>query len=114
MVERIAGYFQTLLAAALANPETPVSRLPLLNAGSANRFCMPGIRPPRTIPPRCLHQLFEAQAARTPERPAVRFEDRTLSYRELNEQPIVWRIICARSAWVRTRWSDCAWSARPR
>jgi amino acid adenylation domain-containing protein len=32
----------------------------------------------------CIHQLFEAQAARTPEAVAVRFEDSSLTYAELN------------------------------
>jgi amino acid adenylation domain-containing protein len=35
-------------------------------------------------PDSCLHHAFEAQAARTPEAVALEFEDRTLSYRELN------------------------------
>src|SRR5215467_9344969 len=34
----------------------------------------------------CVHELFEAQAARTPDRVAVRFGEETLSYQELNEQ----------------------------
>src|SRR5215469_13170181 len=34
----------------------------------------------------CVHELFEAQVARTPERVAVRSGEETLSYRELNEQ----------------------------
>jgi non-ribosomal peptide synthetase component F len=33
---------------------------------------------------RCVHQLFEEQAERTPESVAVAFEDRTLTYGELN------------------------------
>src|SRR5215467_11272969 len=34
----------------------------------------------------CVHELFEAQVARTPDRVAVRFGEETLSYQELNEQ----------------------------
>lgn len=34
----------------------------------------------------CVHQVFEQEAARRPEAIAVRFEDRTLTYRELNER----------------------------
>jgi len=38
---------------------------------------------PRNV---CVHELFEAQVERTPDRVAVRFGEETLSYRELNEQ----------------------------
>jgi amino acid adenylation domain-containing protein len=34
----------------------------------------------------CIHELFEAQCARTPDRTAVRAGDQVLTYRELNEQ----------------------------
>jgi natural product biosynthesis luciferase-like monooxygenase protein len=34
----------------------------------------------------CIHELFEAQAARTPDAVAVVFEDRALSYRELSRR----------------------------
>ncbi len=86
-IEGLAGYFQTLLAAAVANPETPVSRLPLLNAEQRRQILHSWNHTAADYPSdRCLHELFEAQAARTAERPAVQFEDRTLSYRELNEQ----------------------------
>uniref|UniRef100_UPI00286DA93A amino acid adenylation domain-containing protein n=1 Tax=Chamaesiphon sp. VAR_69_metabat_338 TaxID=2964704 RepID=UPI00286DA93A len=34
----------------------------------------------------CLHQLFEAQVARTPESIAVSFDERQLTYRELNDR----------------------------
>jgi amino acid adenylation domain-containing protein len=37
-------------------------------------------------PKLCLQEWFEAQAARTPARPALRFGERVLSYRELNER----------------------------
>ena len=85
-VELIAGYFHSLMAAAVANPETPVSRLPLLNAEQRQQILHSWNQTAAEYPRQCLHELFEAQAARTPQRPAVQFEDRTLSYCELNQQ----------------------------
>jgi amino acid adenylation domain-containing protein/FkbM family methyltransferase len=35
---------------------------------------------------RCVHELFEAQAARTPDAPAVVYEDESLTYSELNRR----------------------------
>jgi amino acid adenylation domain-containing protein len=36
--------------------------------------------------PQCIHQMFEAQMSRTPDAPALVFEDAVLSYAELNAQ----------------------------
>ena len=85
-VERIAQYFQTLLAAAVAAPETPVSRLPLLSEAERKKIVVDWNQTASDYPHCCFHEIFEAQAARTPERPALRFNDRVLSYGELNEQ----------------------------
>jgi non-ribosomal peptide synthetase component F len=35
---------------------------------------------------RCLHQIIEDQVERSPDAPALSYEDTTLSYRELNER----------------------------
>ncbi|MHB8461146.1 MAG: non-ribosomal peptide synthetase [Vulcanimicrobiaceae bacterium] len=35
---------------------------------------------------RCLHEIFEAQVARVPDRPAVVFDDVTVTYHELNQR----------------------------
>ena len=42
--------------------------------------------PPSYIPPRCVHQLFEAQVERTPDAIALVFEMTKLTYRELNSR----------------------------
>ncbi|MBZ5723308.1 MAG: amino acid adenylation domain-containing protein [Acidobacteriia bacterium] len=86
-IERLASYFQTLLAAALDQPETPVSRLPLLNPAQRQQLLVEWNQTAAAYADdQCLHQRFEAQAARTPERPALRFQEQQLSYRELNQQ----------------------------
>jgi amino acid adenylation domain-containing protein len=43
-------------------------------------------RTDRAYPVATLHEAFEAQAARTPDAPALRFREATLTYRELNHR----------------------------
>jgi len=86
-VERIAGYYQTLLSAALANPATPVSRLPLFSEAERRQLLVEWNQTAAPYPAdQCLHELVEAQAARVPDRVAVHCGEQALSYRELNEQ----------------------------
>jgi amino acid adenylation domain-containing protein len=86
-VERVAGYFKILLLAAVADPEALVSRLPLLQEPERNQLMVDWNQTAADYPrDKCLHQLFETQAALTPDRPALRFNGDVLSYRELNER----------------------------
>jgi len=86
-VKRYAAQFQTLLATAVKDPDTAVSRLPLLNQAERQQLLVEWNQTTAEFPQqRCWHELFEAQAARTPTRPAVRFGDQQLSYGELNER----------------------------
>jgi amino acid adenylation domain-containing protein len=86
-VSRMAGHFQTLLRAVVADPAVAVRRLPLLT-DAERRLLLEwnDTAADYAGEPRLLHQLFEAQAARTPEAAALRFEGRQLSYRELDER----------------------------
>ena len=86
-VERFASYFQTLLRSAVENPETPVSRLPLLSDIERQQLLVQWNQTAAAYPKdRCLHELFEAQVERTPDRVGLRFEERQLSYGEWNER----------------------------
>jgi len=88
-VERIAGYYQNLLAAAMANPGTAISRLPLLSGLERRQLLVEWNQTAAEYPEvknRCLHELFEQQAARVPDRMAVRCGDQSFTYRELNER----------------------------
>jgi amino acid adenylation domain-containing protein len=86
-ITRLATHFQTLLEGVIADPDTPLSRLPLLPEPERRQVLFDWnateVDFPRDI---CLHQLFEAQVERTPDAVALVFEDQTLSYRELNER----------------------------
>jgi amino acid adenylation domain-containing protein len=86
-VERIAGYYINLLTAAVTNPATAVSKLPLLSDVERKQLVTDWNQTTCEYPKtQCLHQLFEAQASKTPERVAVRSGEQAFSYRELNER----------------------------
>ena len=48
---------------------------------------------------RCVHELFEEQAARTPESVALEFEGREITYAELNRRANQLRGCCVRGVW---------------
>jgi amino acid adenylation domain-containing protein len=86
-VERWSRHFLTLLAAAVDRPERAGDALPLPSASERHRILSEWNQTVADYPKeRCFHEMFEDQAARTPDRVAVRCETRQLSYRELNEQ----------------------------
>jgi amino acid adenylation domain-containing protein len=83
-IVRMAGNFRKLLEGIVENPDETVWRLPLLTDGERNRLVIEwnntGMDYARD---RCVHQLFEAQAARTPNAIAVVFGQESLTYGEL-------------------------------
>jgi len=86
-VERWAGHWQTLLSAMVADDRQPIGRLPLLTEAERQRI-VAGWNGSQAgyAKDGSLQQLFEQQAAKTPTAPAVVFEDRSLTYAELNAQ----------------------------
>ncbi|MDD5272275.1 MAG: amino acid adenylation domain-containing protein [Methylovulum sp.] len=83
-IVRMVGHFQTLLAAIVRQPETAIAELELLT--DSERKQLSGWNATTTAYPhnQCVHQLFETQAAKTPEAIALVFEGQQLSYQELN------------------------------
>ncbi|PYT28586.1 MAG: non-ribosomal peptide synthetase, partial [Acidobacteria bacterium] len=86
-ITRMLGHLQRLLESIATHPELHISELPLLTEAERHQLFVEW-NSTRTDYPldRCIHELFEAQAERTPEAEAVAFEDRRVSYRELNRQ----------------------------
>ena len=86
-VERWSGHFITLVQAAVANPETAINKLPLLDEAQRRRLLLEWNETDTEYPREaCIQELFEAQVARTPDAPAVRFEDEYLTFGQLNER----------------------------
>ncbi|MEV6939704.1 amino acid adenylation domain-containing protein, partial [Streptomyces sp. NPDC051132] len=84
--ERFAAQFARLLDSAVASPGTPVDELEILPAAERDRQLHDWNATGRSYPAGTLPSLFEAQAARTPDAEAVRFEGTGLDYRELADR----------------------------
>lgn len=80
MVSILISTYQSLLRSLVEGFDTPIDRIAL--SPSSYAISGPSI-PYRTVP---LHELFEEQAALSPDRPAVKFSNQELSYKELNER----------------------------
>ena len=86
-IERLTERFQVLLEAAVADPETPISSLPLLGAAEENQLLVRLNETAEVFPhATCLHQIFEDQVEQTPHATAVTFEGQKLTYAELNRR----------------------------
>jgi len=85
-IKRMLGHYATLLAAVAADPDQPVSRLPMLTADEERSLVAAQQQTTQFAPGDCLHQLFEAQARRTPDAVALVCEDKRLTYGELNRR----------------------------
>jgi amino acid adenylation domain-containing protein len=84
-IERYLGYLRTVLEAMVADDTLTLDRLPLLSAPERDQLLYAWNAPQAAFPAdRCVHELFEAQAARCPDAIALVFEDQQLSYAELN------------------------------
>jgi amino acid adenylation domain-containing protein len=84
-INRILGHWQTLLAAIALNSEQKIGELPLLTPAERQQILVDWNQTQVEYPQdRCLHQLVEAQAKKTPEAIAVIFREQKLTYRELN------------------------------
>ncbi|MEU1805438.1 non-ribosomal peptide synthase/polyketide synthase [Streptomyces sp. NPDC019937] len=85
-VERLGGCLHGLLAEMAADPERRLEELPLLGAAETRRILDEFSGRICPAPGAVLPELFEAQAARTPDAVAVRGAGTQLTYRELNER----------------------------
>ena len=86
-VLRMLGYLETLLQSFVVDPQRRVVDLPLLTAIEQQELFIDWNRTQTAYPQdRCIHHLFEQQAARSPDAIAVTFEEQQLTYRELNER----------------------------
>jgi amino acid adenylation domain-containing protein len=85
-IERLAGHFQQVLAAMVADEQQRVSALPLLTRPQRQQL-LQGFNSATDYPQQPLiYQRFEAQAAAQPDAVALVFEDQQLTYGQLNRR----------------------------
>ena len=92
-IERLAGNFKTLLEGVAAEADRPISELPLLSEAERRLLLEEWNETTGDYSKeKCIHQLFEEQAERTPDAAAVAFEDQSLTYRESTGGRTGWRV----------------------
>src|SRR5690606_6638198 len=86
-IARMSAHWRALLEAMAAEPGRCIHDLPLLSEAERRQLLLEWNEP--TAAPfeeRCVHELFAAQARRTPEAIALVCEDQELSYAELDRR----------------------------
>jgi amino acid adenylation domain-containing protein len=86
-IARLAGHFQMLLEGAVADPGQSIVRLPLLREAERQQLLVEWNATTLPYPvDTCIHQLVEAQAARTPDAIALVAGPTQLSYAQLQRR----------------------------
>ena len=86
-IQRMLKHFHSLLRGIAADPTKPVASYSLLDDSEKQRILVDWNRTQSDYPrDLCIHELFEAQAKRTPDAVAVQFENQNLTYKELNKR----------------------------
>ncbi|MGA9997203.1 MAG: condensation domain-containing protein, partial [Pyrinomonadaceae bacterium] len=86
-IERTLEHFRCMVEAIIADPDTRVGYLSLLNDAERRRVLAEWNETDRLYPhEKSIHQLFEEQAALTPDEVALEFENQQWTYAELNRR----------------------------
>lgn len=86
-IQSFSQYFQTLLLSALEDPEQNIATLSLLTDEQRKKILYDYNNTVMPYPKnRCIHQLFEAQVKRDPDKTALVYQETEISYRELDNR----------------------------
>ena len=86
-IERMAEHFRNILKLIGKNADVNISELDMLSESERNKLLFEFNDTYRDYPRnKTIHQIFEEQVEKTPHNVAVVFEDKQLTYRELNER----------------------------
>ncbi len=86
-INRMLGHFSSVIDCIVSKPEISINSIDILSAKEKHRilseFNCTSVDYPKY---NTINQIFEEQAAKTPDNIALIFEDKTLTYRELNQK----------------------------
>ncbi|MCT7952164.1 amino acid adenylation domain-containing protein [Ancylothrix sp. C2] len=83
----LADQFYTLVESAANNPETAITQLEILSKNARHQLLVEFNNTKIDYPlNKCVHQLFEQQAERSPDSIAAVFENQQITYAELNNR----------------------------
>ncbi|WP_275667432.1 non-ribosomal peptide synthetase [Bacillus swezeyi] len=86
-IERLSEHLISLLQKAAENPDIELNQIDVLTESERNRILSGFNRTDRAFcKEKTIPELFEEQAEKTPDHPAVVFGDKKLTYKELNER----------------------------
>ncbi|HEX7294905.1 MAG TPA: amino acid adenylation domain-containing protein, partial [Pyrinomonadaceae bacterium] len=86
-IEGLRGHYENLLNSITLNPKQRIGALPLMSIREQHQIQIDWNATKVAYPrERCIHELFEEQAALRPDDVAVIFEGRELTYGELNKR----------------------------
>jgi amino acid adenylation domain-containing protein len=83
---RILAHYKTLLAAAVRNPDAPMSDLPILTEAEQHQLLVEWNQTTAEYPKECAHQLFEKQVLEAPKAAAAILERHAWTYEELDRR----------------------------
>ena len=85
-IARMAGHFTSLLSSAVADPDRQIARLPMLTEAERRQILVEWNANERDYSAASITRGIEEQVRRTPQATALVFEDREMSFDELNRR----------------------------
>ncbi len=86
-IAQFARHYQMLIESIVANPDQPITRLPLLDPSEYQQLLDRGNGPAADYPMyTCAQHLFERQAERAPDAVALIWRDEQMTFRELDRR----------------------------
>jgi amino acid adenylation domain-containing protein len=85
-IKRLLGHLEVLLRGVVASPSARLSQLPVLTRAELDQELHGWNDTAAAVPALCLHEVIEAQVARTPDAVAAQFDGELWSHEELDRR----------------------------